>query len=89
MPVITNSDKNVKCTCGEQCKGLKGLKAHQRYCRVIQGLHENLIKDLDEDIYENDIDSASGELGEITFQPLFSIHFDEENEGIKSEVNLP
>ena len=52
IPVITNSDKNVKRTCGKQCKGLKGLKAHQRSCRVIQGLHENLITDIDEDIYE-------------------------------------
>ena len=31
MPVIINSDKNVKCTCGKQCNGLKVLKAHQRF----------------------------------------------------------
>ena len=89
MPVITNSDKNVKCTCGEQCKGLKGLQAHQRSCRLIQGIHENLITYLEEGIYEDEIDSASGEIGEITCQPLFSIHFNEENEGIQSGVKLP
>ena len=55
MPVITNGNKEVKCTCGKHCKGLKGLKAHQRSCRIILGLHENLRNDLDEENYD-DID---------------------------------
>ena len=61
MPVITNGDKDVKCTCGKQCKGLKGLKAHQCSCRVIQGIHENLMAHLDQGSYQDEIDSASRE----------------------------
>ena len=37
IKVVTNGSKNVNCSCGQQCKGLKGLKA-QRSCRIIQGL---------------------------------------------------
>ena len=82
MPVITNGDKDVKCTCGKQCKGLKGLKARQRSCRVIQGLHENLIADLDQGGYQDEIDSTSGELEESSCRLLSNIiHFDDENEG--------
>ena len=28
----------VNCSCGKMCNGLKGLKMHQRSCRVIKGL---------------------------------------------------
>ena len=28
----------VNCSCGKMCHGLKGLKMHQRSCRVIKGL---------------------------------------------------
>ena len=31
----------IKCLCGKMCKGLKGLKMHQRRCRVIEGLSED------------------------------------------------
>ena len=90
MPVITNGDKDVKCTCGKQCKGLKGLKAHQRSCRVIQGLHENLIADFDQGSYRDEIDSTSGEFEESGCRLLSNIiHFDDENEGRKCGVQLP
>ena len=31
----------IKCCCGKACKGVKGLKMHQRRCRVLGGLDEN------------------------------------------------
>ena len=53
MKVVTNGSKMVNCSCGKQCKGLKGLKAHRRSCRTIQGLHGNLLEELDNDVKEN------------------------------------
>jgi len=58
MKVVTNGSKIVNCSCGKQCKGLKGLKAQQRSCRTIQGLHGNLIEELDNDFNENEAESA-------------------------------
>ena len=31
----------VKCCCGRTCKGVKGLKMHQRRCRTLEGLSED------------------------------------------------
>ena len=31
----------VKCCCGKTCKGVKGLKMHQRRCRTLEGLSED------------------------------------------------
>ena len=30
----------VKCSCGKECKGIKGLKVHQRRCHVIEHMEE-------------------------------------------------
>ena len=30
--------ETIKCCCGKTCKGVKGLKMHQRRCRNIEGL---------------------------------------------------
>ena len=30
----------VKFSCGKECKGVKGLKVHQRRCRVIEDMDE-------------------------------------------------
>ncbi len=34
--------KAVKCCCGKVCKGARGLKMHQRSCRVIDDLEDEL-----------------------------------------------
>ena len=61
---ISNVDY-VKCCCGKKCKGLRGLKGHQRSCRFIKGMCSDLllphegeitnehdqISDADEDIF--------------------------------------
>ena len=58
IKVVTNGCKNVNCSCGKQCKGLKGIKAHQRLCRIIQGLHGNLLYDLDNEIEETEAENV-------------------------------
>ena len=56
MKVVTNDSKIVNCSCGKQCKGLSGLKAHQRSCRTIQGLHGNFLEEFDNDFNENEVE---------------------------------
>ena len=52
---VCNTD-HVKCCCGKQCKGLRGLKMHQRSCRVIKDLDKELTYHID---YGNEpLDSA-------------------------------
>ena len=36
-----NIVETVKCCCGKACKGAKGLKMHQRRCRILEGLNED------------------------------------------------
>ena len=33
----------IKCSCGKMCNSVKGLKMHQRRCRVIEGLSEDQV----------------------------------------------
>eukprot|EP00112_Aurelia_sp_Birch-Aquarium-sp1_P024109 Seg7463.3 transcript_id=Seg7463.3/GoldUCD/mRNA.D3Y31 product="hypothetical protein" protein_id=Seg7463.3/GoldUCD/D3Y31 len=42
-----NTDE-IECACGRKCKGLRGIKRHQRSCRVIKDLSEHLSRDLQE-----------------------------------------
>ena len=46
----TCNSGSVKCCCGKVCKGIRGLKTHQRRCRVIVGLRGNLYEELVEEI---------------------------------------
>ena len=50
--VIANSQE-ITCCCGKERKGMKGLKMHQRSCRTLHGLNDNLNAKLLEDILEN------------------------------------
>ncbi len=38
----------IKCCCGKVCKGARGLKMHQRSCRVIHGLDSELCTEIEE-----------------------------------------
>ena len=55
MPVIsspavgTPKRGGIKCCCGKVCIGDRGLKMHQRSCRIISGLNNELRADLDEE----------------------------------------
>ena len=42
----TQSCSLIKCCCGKICNGQKGLKMHQRSCRVIQGLGDISFDDI-------------------------------------------
>ncbi|CAB3982987.1 Hypothetical predicted protein [Paramuricea clavata] len=46
--VVVSSRTVIKCCCGKVCKGARGLKMHQRSCRVIQGLDSEIRTDLEE-----------------------------------------
>ena len=52
-PVRISNTNDVKCYCGKSCKGTRGLKMHQRSCRVIHGLNDELLTDLEQQSTEN------------------------------------
>ena len=43
----------VKCCCGKQCKGLRGLKAHQRSCRTLLALKKKFREGIEYNQSEN------------------------------------
>jgi hypothetical protein len=52
--LLIKSYKAVKCCWGKVCKGARGLKMHQRSCRVIDDLEDELQQQMSEvltDIY--------------------------------------
>ncbi|CAB4043481.1 Hypothetical predicted protein, partial [Paramuricea clavata] len=59
--VVISSRTVVKCCCGKICKGTRGLKMHQRSCRVIHGLNNELCTDLEE---QNEDDNTEGVLAD-------------------------
>ena len=46
--VIISKKDALRCCCGKVCKGARGLKMHQRSCRVIFDLNDELCADLDD-----------------------------------------
>ena len=51
----------VKCCCGRKSKGNRGLKMHQRSCRVVLGLNDQLRADLNDAVLT---DQESGNVGD-------------------------
>ena len=52
-----NNCHSMKCCCGKICKGIRGLKMHQRTCRVVKDLTEETFEFVEEnltDSYNND-----------------------------------
>ena len=91
MPVITSLGAGtpkrcgIKCCCGKVCKGARGLKMHQRSCRVILGLNNELRADLNEET--NNICSE-----DISKNTQCSSNTDETHEEfpfLKKGTNLP
>ena len=39
---LLSSNSEISCVCGKVCKGNLGLKSHQRACRTIRGLNQEL-----------------------------------------------
>ena len=76
QPDLNNVDSScntgiVKCSCGKVCKGIRGLKTHQRHCRVIVGLHANLYKELVKEIASNEdiVEQQSADPGGVKIKP--------------------
>ena len=72
----------VKCACGKECKGMKGLKMHQRRCRVMDNTEFSQpprFEYLNIDPYEADIERQQEE---ITVESLNIFE-------IKPEIKLP
>ena len=76
-----NQQKITKCCCGKPCKGLRGLKIHQRSCRVILGLGQEITDAIIEAENEEDPATVSDTEGQI---------YDKNNEPIlKAGIKLP
>ena len=52
LPV--KSCKAIKCCCGKVCKGPRGLKMHQRSCRIIDDLEDELQQQMTEILSEEE-----------------------------------
>ena len=55
--IVVNSS-TVKCCCGKICKGIRGLKMHQRRCRITVGLHGDTFEYLEEEIADNGLNGS-------------------------------
>ena len=73
-----NTSNNIKCCCGKDCKGIRGLKMHQRSCRVMQGLDDELCEKLQDEIHNSNGNNSG--LGEDMDG------YDEEMTHISSEI---
>ena len=89
MPIqeclLVKSCKAVKCCCGKVCKGARGLKMHQRSCRVIDDLEDELQQQMTEALNEHhnedNVDPVNPELSSVNSQENFP--------GIKKGIKLP
>lgn len=91
MPVMNSpniaiaSRSVIKCCCGKICKGMRGVKMHQRSCRVILGLNNELCTDLEEQIDDNSANIPTDD------QSNTSVAVDNEESSpiLKNGINLP
>ena len=58
-----------KCICGKKCKGLRGLKVHQRSCRAITSLNSDniVIDNIEQDAIENHFVTTNSNQDEFPF----------------------
>jgi hypothetical protein len=70
-----SSYKVVKCCCGKVCKGTRGLKMHQRSCKVIDDMEEELQQQmtdaLSEQICDDNVQSAEDAVPSLNAQEIF------------------
>ena len=45
-PIRISNTNDIKCCCSKSCKGTRGLKMHQRSCRLIHGKMMNCLQTL-------------------------------------------
>ena len=82
-PEIRNSDitttiylpvkcsKSIKCCCGKVCKGARGIKMHQRCCRVIDDLEQEIQEEMTELLTEQNEDITESEASPVNSQEDF------------------
>ena len=68
--------EEIKCACAKKCKGLHGLKAHQRSCRTIKTLCNEVLDDLN---------NRTDQQEEITIDE----NIVNEHANLKTGINLP
>ena len=75
MCLPVKSCKAVKCCCGKVCKEARGLKMHQRSCRVIDDLEDELQQQmteaLNDDNHEDNTDPVNPEISPLNTQENF------------------
>ena len=54
LPIVSYKAA-VKCCCGKVCKGARGLKMHQRSCRVIEDLQDELQQQMTDSLNQQEI----------------------------------
>ena len=74
------NENHVQCCCGIKCKGLRGLKSHQRSCRASRGLNGNLFNELQA------IDCIESE---TLVENALSVTTQPSDNSVKKGMNLP
>ena len=76
------------CCCGKHCKGYKGLKIHQRSCKFIFGLREDLTKTLLYHVVENHERPGYSETEELNNSNQSESNMSDHS-NVKNGVKLP
>ena len=80
-----SSYKALKCCCSKVCKGARGLKMHQRSCRVIDGMEEELQQQMTDALndkgYEDSVQSVENVVP--------SLNSEESYPDLKKGIKLP
>ena len=79
LPV--KSFKSIKCCCGKVCKGPRGLKMHQRSCRVIDDLEQEIQEEMAELLIEQNEDIVHSDTSPVANQEDFPL--------LKKGIKLP
>ena len=85
--VVVSSRTVIKCCCGKVCKGARGLKMHQRSCRVIQGLDSEFRTDLEEQNGNSDTENIP-EMDQSTINETPTIE-KEDIANLRKGIKLP
>ena len=74
---ISNVD-DVQCCCGKKCKNFRGLKTHQRSCRFVRGMNNELLFE------ESEVNNLDDDLS-VELDGLIS----DDTPGLKPGVKFP
>ena len=83
LPV--RSCKAIKCCCGKVCKGPRGLKMHQRSCRIIDDLEDELKQQMTEILSDQEDEEN---IDQLEHENL-SINIQEDVPDLRKGIKLP